>query len=225
MRMGYLSLLGVLGLMAAGPLAKAATVTYSASIPLTSTNWVGQSLTISQFDPALGVLDSVSFTLNGHVEGTAKFESHDATASEVTSQISATIRIRRPDDNSIIVQVIPLAEQTYQVAAYDGIPDWGGTSGKTYSDFANASDSDTLLSNLGIFLGTGTITLPIGASGASYATGPGNIEQSFATQASASAFVIYNYTPTPIPLPAALPAGLVLLGGVVVAGRMRRKAA
>ena len=51
-------------------------VCYTASIPLQSTNW-NQSMTFPKFDPALGQLVSIDFTLNGHIEGSVREESLD----------------------------------------------------------------------------------------------------------------------------------------------------
>ena len=119
-------------------------VCYTASIPLQSTNW-NQSMTFPKFDPALGQLVSIDFTLNGHIEGSVREESLDGSPTVVTTNFQAQITLTRPD-LSVIVVTIPIANFNDTFTAFDGAIDFGGTSGVSHLGItANASGSGNLI--------------------------------------------------------------------------------
>lgn len=194
-----LSILGLVAMLAAVP-ALAGSVTQTGSITLARTNWTN-SITIDKFDSALGCLDSVCFSLAGHVEGSAAFESRDNEPTTVTMDLSATIQLRRPDQ-TLIVETIPLAHTSDAVTAFDGMIDFGGTSGKTYSGLSGDKTEGLCQygeSDFDLFTGTGTITLPVVATGSSSGSGAGNLILSFTTDASAGATVTYYYSDCTVP--------------------------
>jgi hypothetical protein len=203
-------------LLAAG--AQANTITYSGSVGLARTSWTN-SITVPQFNPALGSLDSIQFILDGHVEGSAAFENKDASPATVTMDLQALLKLYRPD-NSVLVLTLPVATTSDNASAWDGLDDFGGTSGKTYSGLAaNSSDSAITSSaaDILLFTGIGNITLPLTAAGASTGSGAGNLLLQFSTDASANATVIYNYT---VPEPATM--GLMSLAGAALLFRRGR---
>jgi len=177
--------------------AGAATVSFSDTVPLAVTNWTS-SVTIPLFNPALGTLNSVTFLLNGHVEGTVQFESRDAGPATVTSTLSAQVVLTRPDTSTIALTA-PTFSTSDSVTAFDGVNDFGGTSGRTHTGLT-ADDSSTHVSpppasDLALFTGIGSIVLPVSAMGVSGATGAGNLLVSISTSASAEVTVTYDYTP------------------------------
>jgi hypothetical protein len=187
-------------LLASTP-ATAATISFSDSIPLASTSW-SSSVTVSKFDPSLGTLNSITFELDGHVEGGAKFESLDSSPTTVTMNLTADIELQRPDTSTIVITT-PLVQTVDSVTAYDSVLDFGGTSGKTYAGLS-ADDSDSAVSpppasDLVLFTGLGNITLPVEAKGASSGSGAGNLILQFNTSASADVKVTYDYEPIPEP--------------------------
>lgn len=206
----------VFTLLAVG--AQADTISFSDFVSLAQTNWTS-SVTVPQFNPSLGTLDSIEFTLDGHVEGSAGFENKDAEPATITMDLQAMLRLRRPD-NSVLVLTIPVVSTIDSVTAWDGTDDYAGTSGKTYTNLsANSSDSaiTTSPADIALFTGTGNITLPTTANGASTGSGAGNLLLQFSTFASAGGTVTYNYT---VPEPAAM--GLLGLGGMLALARRRR---
>jgi len=183
--------------IAGGPLQQ---ICFSGSVPLQTTNW-STNVNLSKFDPDWGTLQQIHVTLAGEVRGTARAESSDPSPTQVTTDFQAQITLTRPD-MSVIVITIPIANFVDNLSAFDGVVDFGGTSGFTHGNIvANDSDSVTSpppASDLVLFSGPagapGTIALPVAAAGASQATGSGNLIVSFSTQASASAEVCYKYT-------------------------------
>lgn len=181
--------------------ASAGSVSYSGSIPVQTTDWTN-SVTVPRFDPALGILKVVRVTLDGHIEGSIFFESQDPLPQVVTTNLTATIEVFRPD-TSLIVSASPAVQHVDAVGAFDGLTDFGGTSGKTYAnlsqDLTESHASPRPASDLGLFTGPsgspGTITLSVRAVGHSAASGSGNIIQGFTTQASAVVTVLYKFEP------------------------------
>ncbi len=69
--------------------------------------------------------------------------------------------------------VSPIATVTFAATSYDNAPDFGGTSGNSYSGLTNFSTgTGTLTSNLAAFIGTGTIDMTLSAVGTSSGSGP-----------------------------------------------------
>ncbi len=198
---------------------QAAEITYTQTVPLSKTNWEATTVTIPQFNGP-GTLVGVKLVLNGHVEGTAKFESLDPQPTTVTMNLQALLKLTKPD-NTLIVQVLPVAATSDAVTAYDNATDFAGTSGKTYTNLsADATDFTiyTLPGDLSIFVGGGNIVLPIDAIGQSSGNGAGNLQLQFTTSASAVVEVTY-YSAVPEP------ATMTLLGtGLFAAvGFLRRR--
>ncbi len=172
----------------------AETIVHTATVSLASTNW-NQTMTFPKFDLAPNCLLSVCFELRGHAEGTAKFESLDPAPTTVNMNLQATITLQRPDA-STLVTVIPLANTSDAVTAFDGTIDFGGTSGKTYSDLSG-DDVETFCTimpaDLALFSGSGNIVLPVVALGTSNGSGAGNLILQFGTLASSEVIVTYTY--------------------------------
>lgn len=181
--------------------AQTATQCFTDSIPLQSTNWQN-TVSIPKFNANLGTLQSIQFSLTGNVQGTAQAESQDASPSQVTTSFSASIQLTRPD-NSLLVVTLPVANFVDNFTAADGVLDFGGTSGATHPNI-NATDTQSITSpppasDLALFTGVGNIVLPVAATGASVATGSGNLVTVFQTMASADVQVCYTYIPNTPP--------------------------
>ncbi len=192
-------LLLVLCLSVAG--ANAATISYSDTAPAGLTYW-SHVLTLPKFDPSLGSLQSVTFQLAAHVEGTAQFESLDAQPATVNMTLGAILSLLRPD-NSVIVTAAPSVSTSDNVTAFDTVIDFAGTSGKIYPNLtADASNSVQFTSppdDLSAYIGAGTFNVTATAAGNSYGSGAGNLILLFRTTPSAAAEVTYEYTPVPEP--------------------------
>lgn len=213
--------LALVALLAAS--ASAATVTYGPSdTGLLTTNWA-TTVSLQKFDPALGTLNSIKFILDGHVEGTAKFESQDAEPSVVTMDLAAILKLQRPDLSTLVV-TIPVVSTLDNPSAWDGVDDFAGTSGKTYNGLTgddSNSVTTTSAADKALFTGLGSIILPTMGSGASTGSGAGNLLLQFETKASAAAWVTYDYTP--VPEPSSLIALMSGIGGLMGFAIRRRR--
>lgn len=181
-----------------GPVA-AETISHTASVPLATTNWTS-SASVPKFDPSSGELISVSFSLAGHVDGEAFFESLDAKAATVTMNLAAHIMLNRPD-GTFLLAAFPQVSTVESVEAFDGAIDYDGASGRTRSGLQGDNAVGPLVipppdSDLALFTGTGSIDLPMRALGMSLGSGAGNLIAGFRTSASAVVTVVYTYTPS-----------------------------
>ena len=195
--------------------ANADTVPSVDTISLARMNWT-KNLTLQKFDPSLGTLNSIDFVLSSYIEGSAKFESLDEEPATITMRWSADLTLQRPD-HTVIAIVNPGKTIVDNVTEFDGDDDYLGPSGRTYldlsSDVSEAYSSLASASDLALFTGPGTITLPIIAIGNSSGSGAGNLALRFSTYSGAKVAAFYNYTP--VPEPSSL---LVLAGGLVGMG-------
>jgi len=180
--------------------AQSQVVCFSDSISISPTDW-NRTVTIPKFDTGLGTLQSIEFTLGGQVHGSAGVENFSPNSPTVANlNFSSTLTLTRPD-LSVIVVTIPLANFVDPLTTFDGVIDFGGTSGVMHSNI-NASASNMAVSpppasDLVLFSGPpgmpGTIVLPVTAVGSSSSTGGGNIINQFTTDAAAQVSVCYHY--------------------------------
>ena len=206
-----------LALTAVTSASQAAVISFNDAIaPPERTNYTS-SLIFGRFDPGLGRLQSVSFTLSGLVTGNIRVESEDEQPATVTENLQATVTLQRPNSSTLIV-AIPVASFTDTFTAYDNVTDFSGTSGVTRNNITGTQDAAAITStpeDLALFTGTTDIVLPISAAGTSVASGAGNIVSAFTTFAGASATVSYTYEEAAVTPPATSvpePSTLALFG-------------
>lgn len=205
--------------------AHAATISYGDAAALKKTNWTN-TLNFSKFDTTLGTLNSIRFDLNGLIEGTGMAESDDEEATAVSLSLGSILKLLRPDGSELVLSN-PVFNKVFEFSAGDGKIDFAGDSGGT-TGLVNANAAEffvsTSSSDFALFsaLGGGTIGLKLKATGASSATGAGNLSTVFQTFAAGSVNVTYDYTPFAVEVPE--PASLaMILGGLGLMGLSRRR--
>jgi len=196
-------------------------VCYDTTFVSTRTNW-NSAVVMPKFDPSLGELVRVRWRVVGQVSGNVSFESLDGAATTITTELSASITMTRPD-SSVLSVVIPVVSNSDAVTSFDGTIDFSGSSGKSYaglsgSDSANAAS--TAAADIALFTATTpgeTISLPVVATGTSSGSGAGNLLLLFSTFASADVRVCYEYAIVPAPSAMAM----LALGGLAATRRRR----
>jgi len=189
----------LVSLAAAGPVS-AGMISHSDSISMQPTDWA-LSLSVPQFNPALGSLDAVEFQFHGDMNGTIFYENEEPAPADVNLLLSASLTLQRPDLTTLI-SLAPSHSIMETAPAFDGLLDFSGASGRTYPGIA-ASDSDSYVTlpmeDLSPYIGLGNVALPCSALGNSSGSGPGNWTFGFLTNAAADVTVTYHYTPIPEP--------------------------
>lgn len=216
----------LVSILATTGVANAASISFSDVVNRQFTNYTEQ-LNFSKFDSSLGTLTGVTFAIEGGVFGSVDYESRDASASNVTANLAALLELTGGPTGQLLVEVTPLASVLESVTAFDGVIDFGGTSGNslgnlTASASENASYSEQAL--LDFFTGTGTIDLSLSAQAQSEVTGPGNIISALTTEAEASVVVTYIYeenNPQTVPEPTSV-LGLGLMGSLGLLGLKKK---
>jgi hypothetical protein len=215
-------------LLCAAGVANAATVTFSDIVAVSPTNFT-TTLDLAKFDTMSGtrVLEAVTFSIDGSIFGSAEVESRDSRAAIITSTLEAQLTLSDADSRTLVV-TIPTIINMFNASAYDGVNDFGGTSGATFNDLnANQSEQRTFLdaATLAFFTSVGmdnSATFTFDAKASSVATGAGNLTSAFNTTAGGLVSVVYTYSDMSIPVSA--PSHIALLGLGLLAFAGVRKA-
>jgi uncharacterized repeat protein (TIGR01451 family) len=178
------------------------TAVFPTSVTPTPTNF-NLPGSVQQFDPSLGVLQSVVITEQGTINSTIGVENtSSSSSSQITATVSGKLEVTGPGVDLVVNPSDNLA--TFSATTFDGKVDFGGTSGKTYpTSSANGTQSVTLTGSAinafvssGTGKATGTVSLTEIGQGTSTATGSGgNLVVTTTNTASAIVTVTYNFLP------------------------------
>jgi uncharacterized repeat protein (TIGR01451 family) len=176
------------------------TAVFPAPVTPTPTNF-NLPGSVTQFDPALGVLQSVVITEQGTINSTIGVENTStSSASQITATVSGKLEVTGPGVDLLVSPSDNLA--TFNATTFDGSVDFGGTSGKTYpTSSASGTQSLTLTgSAINPFISAGktpgSVSLTEIGQGTSSASGSGgNLQVTTTNTASAVVTVTYNYLP------------------------------
>ena len=198
--------------------ANAATVTFTDSYGLATTNWI-HSIAANQFDASLGTLNSATFSFTYDIVQTFRAENTGATADTITPVVGANMLFRK-SASTLLNTALTGSSTAFNASAFDGNIDYAGTSGFNFGDLtADNADSITLTgaADLASLTGVGTlgsVGYNVRAFGAgSLQTDNGNLSSAISTQARFHLNVVYEYTAkTPPPNNVPEPSSLALFG-------------
>lgn len=168
-------------------------ITQSLTIDSALADWT-RVLDFGQFDPSLGTLDSVTFTIYAAGWGNIAIENLGAAAADVSVAITNNFWVQAA--GLTVVSMSTNATRTDALAAFDGSIDYAGASGAKLLGIDNAGTaSGSLTTNLSAFIGSGLMPLTVTDTGNAAVTGGGALRESLLTAASAIVNVTYAYTP------------------------------
>ena len=149
------------------------------------------TLSFNQTDPALGI-QSIGVTLTGMIDSSFAVESGDVSATTFSTTALGTVTLDDLSSQPLLTSH-PSVTSVVQLAAFDGVYDNAGASGRTVLD-AMGSDQVSITSggngagpSLAALIGTGIVTFPVTASARISASGAGNLQAVFRTTLAASA--------------------------------------
>ncbi len=197
------TLTAVLAALAAAPaIAGTETLLFQQTVPMQSTDW-SNPLTFPKFDPALGILTDVIFTLDVVVQGSASFENLGPNTVNVTGQYAADVILRHPDTSFLArVQFNTLISE--QLAPFDGALDFAGASGRSLTNLGGSGFqiADLFSAEFPPFVGPsgnpGTITLPLAATAFTSISAFPNMTKNLGSEARAIVRLEYEYNPPPL---------------------------
>lgn len=191
-------------------------ITYSKSFAYAKTNWT-DVFSVNQFNPNLGVLDTISIAFSGSIKSRVRVENLEDHAMDLFVATVGKIVLLKPD-YSAYAQLLPQFTNPCHFAAFDGTLDFAGASG---CDVWKANTVSTTLAPSGMsdmnpFIGNSTVDLGLSAKGSTLVSAIGNYKDSYETYASADVSVTYFYHMVPEP------AGLLLGLAALLLARRRK---
>jgi uncharacterized repeat protein (TIGR01451 family) len=210
-----IGMLAVADQLTAPPAAQAAppqTLTYTCpAYPMQPMPW-NSTCSFPRFNSALGTLSGVMFTTTANLSGTVIFENTSITSTTTFSWIlTSTTNI----SNGLGTANVS-ASGSNLFTAWDGLTDFGGTSGRTYN-FLNTQTSAftaTAAGTLASFTGSGNITIPIASTSSPFAPSitpaVNNINGVSALGSSALITVTYIYVLPDVSITKTAPANFVV---------------
>ena len=191
-------------------------LSYYAEIPQTETNWpLSSAMQLPGFDPRLGTLTQVELIFTGEIWesmyaenlGETSNASYHLTTRTWLSVTRAGSSVRLGNSGCSPVEI----QKTGILGAYDGMMNFGGTSGVTYN---NDIVFSRMLSDPDLAAYNGGTLVDFDASAracSSFSISGGNGIGGFSTSAQANLEVVYTYTPIPEPAMAGVLLGLAAL--------------
>jgi hypothetical protein len=122
------------------------TITKSCNLPLARTFWT-KICQIDSFDTSLGELIEVKISLNTNIQTNARAENLDSIARQLNADFGALVEMQDPVGQPLF-STVPKSTIVESFPGYDDTLDFGGVSGKTYTQLtASAAKQTSFLKN------------------------------------------------------------------------------
>jgi len=223
-----LLLAGEVTFLLAAPVVEASDGVETQSIAPSTSFGPIQSVSIPQFNPSLGTLESVTVDLVGTGEFVQKFENLSSSGSQILLTQSLQIFLGFGGQPSIptLSTGTQLVQPGFNPAAFDGVLNFAAPSGGDTIVPVNVAATETFAKNsdqyiLNWFTGQNSVSLVLSANTSSTAAEDAAAAVDDPIDAGADITVTYNYSAVPEPRTWAA-ASLILLGGAWLAQSRRR---
>jgi len=189
-----------------GLVAKEDTRTFCDSKELTVTNW-DKTFSLPKSILLSTKLTNVKlFTTAAVNHPTLGIENTNATPVTPTVEYKGRVTLTVPNTNGVNTtnwMTESLLSKSISLGGYDGVSDYGGTSGASYTnEFASAANTRTYtaLAARNLFTGTDQITFPATTTSVSSIIGAANLQFVVSTYAAAGVCVVYTYQNGSLPV-------------------------
>jgi hypothetical protein len=171
------------------------------------TDWGGaKTCTFKKFDKTLGKLTGITTTIDAQMKTDAQVENLNNGPTNISVQATANVTLTASTGEQLSIASPVVKTDSKPLGTYDGVSDYGGTSGATYPS-QPASDSKTATvttqSILDQFTGDGVQTIATNGKTTTIYTSQGsaNVLMNANTYANASISVAYVYQTPPVATP------------------------
>lgn len=150
---------------------------------------------LPRFDPALGALLRVEIRIDGRITSQIKAENLDPTFALINGVVEGTVLLTAPGVSGGTNTSADV--QSFNASAYDGLMDFAGASGVTFSIRTATGTEELTVTNaadLAAYVGSGSLQLTVMPQAASSASGGGNMVAQISSSGGAAVTVTYVYT-------------------------------
>lgn len=176
------------------------TLTEDGSLSPTLTSYSDAAISVQQFNPSLGTLQSVTLELSGTGSFTQYYQ-NISTGSGDTITVSQTLDLTLALGDETLLSLEQVNPHSYMVSAWNGSPPFlTGTAGGTQSYPVTVSGQSQLLpADLAAFTGSGVTDLALSAMAFGSVTDAngGNFFGGSSVMAGANVAVVYDYDAIP----------------------------
>jgi SdrD B-like domain len=179
--------------------ARAALMTQSYTTAIQFTDWTN-SVTFPQFDTALGNLVAVRFQIVGTARSISRVENLGTVAVPGVISGAQVDSVVKDAFGTPLVSMTQFVRFTNNLAAYDGLSDYGGSSGVSNARrTVTGSQINAVLPPYTPYEGLGSYTLDVEAVGTGFCIGPANYLLQVRPELGATVTVYYDYEESIIP--------------------------
>lgn len=155
-----------------------------------------RDVTVEQFHPDYGVLNSVSVTLQGRFDGNFHHENQSAEPATWSDSIAFDMTVDWTGGRLIGFDADYAAQG--DLNEYDGVLDFGGPSGNVHPFLIPITAGITRQTGLGAFIGTNLIHLDVNAWAEPLVSQSRSGTQGAVSRSSVTITFVYNYTPAAV---------------------------
>jgi len=179
---------------------RAEVLVVSANAPTITAPW-STSVSIPRFDPNVGTLTNVRVLLRVNTLGNCAFENRSAATAQATANVTGTVNatLGGPPGGGGATTVSASTTVPVSVSApqFDGVNDFGGTSGGLIANLQGTNTNTAAPLNLNAYTGTGSLSIALAGLNQSTVSVPANFGMRPGVAVGAVIEITYVYTPHP----------------------------